>query len=273
MPQFRYNRKKVALTYSAPVDEQHVWSDKELAFFAVDQHFSVKGFKIEKFLVAEEMHEDGRLHYHMFLEFDRRLDTQDARYFDVDGMHPNIGDKPGKKWCDYCAKDGNYITNFYVAKINVYKQAIQAGGWDGINMIKDAHPRDFLINKTKFIAGLLTPYDGIRNVVWIWGPPGKGKTKYAHDRGAIDVKFKNGFYSYEGEQIVVINEIDKIQMPLDEFLTITDRYPIRVNVKGAYVPWCVHTIYFTGTQPPEGVFVHEFNEQVTRRITEIIHME
>lgn len=270
---FRYQKKKVALTYSAPVGEQHPWPDKELAYFAVDAHMSSKGRSIEKFLVAEEMHEDGRLHYHMYLEFDHRVDTQDARYFDVDGIHPNIGEKPSKRWCDYCAKDGNFITNFYVAKTSVYKQAIQVGGLAGLELIKEAHPRDYLLHREKFLSNLLVPFSGIRKVVWIWGPPERGKSEYAYLQGAKDCAYKNGFFDYKGDEVVVIEEIDKIKMPLEEFLRITDRYPINVNVKGAFVPWAAHTIYFTGSQPPEGVFVHEFNEQVTRRITEIIHKE
>ena len=34
-------------------------------------------------------------------------------------------------------------------------------------------------------------------------------------------------------------------MPVTDFLNITDGYPIEVEVKGAFVPWSAHTIYFT----------------------------
>lgn len=274
MPEFRNQNKKFALTYSAPQNELHPWPDKELAFMAVDYHFSLKGRTVEKFLVAEEHHEDGRLHYHMYIEIDRRIDTTDPRYFDIDGLHPNIGKKPGKQeWLNYITKDGNYITNFFKPKISAYKRAIDVGGQEALEIIKNAHPRDWILNHQKFKAYFLKPYVGVRKVIWLWGPAGRGKTRYAVERyGAKICKWtSSGFLiGYQGESAVVINEIDKIKMPLHEFLDITDRYDPPLNIKGGEFPWCADTIIFTSTVPPDGVFVHEDAWQVGRRITEVI---
>lgn len=269
---FRYNRKKVALTYSAPVDELHPWGDKELAFMALDYHFGTKGRTIEKYLVAEETHEDGRLHYHMYFELDRRIDTIDPRYFDVDEMHPNIGDKPGKQaWLKYITKDGNYITNFYEPKVSAYLQAINIGGDEGMELLRKAHPRDFVINYSKIKSFFVKAYEGERRVSWLHGPSGSGKSRWANDLGAKDVVYKNGFVNgYNGEKVVVFNEIDKMGMPLDVFLRLTDRYKCDANVKGAVMPWAAEHVIFTSTLPWDGVFVHEHATQIERRITEII---
>lgn len=236
----------------------------------MDYHFSEKGKQIVNYLIGEEYHENGELHYHAFLEFDSRIDTCDPRYFDVDGLHPNIGDKPSKKWCDYCAKGGNYITNFYVPKVSPYKRALEVGGQEGIDIIKEACPRDWVMNKNKIIAAMIEPYEGDRRVIWVYGREGLGKSHIARGMGAKPCKYKNGFYSYKGAPVVVFEEIDKQKMPLDEFLTITDKWETEVNLKGAYCNWAAHTVIFTATQPWDAVFVHEHSGQVERRITDII---
>lgn len=268
---FRYNKKKVALTYAAPVDEQHIWPDKEIAYFAVDYHFSEKGKIIEKYIVAEEEHEDGRLHYHMYLEFNTRLDTTDARYFDIDGMHPNIGDKPGKKqWLDYITKDGNFITNFYQPKISPYKQARAVGGWEAIKILMDKVPRDFDLYEAKHMARYVKAPVAKKEVTWLYGPTGTGKSLTAFKGGAETIRYKNGFYDYMGEKIVVINEIDKLNMPVEEFLLITDTYSVRVNIKGGYYPWLAEKIYFTSTMHPRDVWGCDMGDQVMRRIDVLI---
>lgn len=272
---FRYTKKKVALTYAAPVDEQHVWPDKEIAYFAIDYHFSEKGKIIEKYIVAEEEHEDGRLHYHMYLEFNTRLDTTDARYFDIDGMHPNIGDKPGKKqWLEYITKDGNFITNFYEPRMNPYKMALAAAEQgklkDGLNILKEKCTRDYLLNRRKIISGLIKPYIGERRVTWLHGPTGTGKSHWADLQGAEDADFENNFFSYRGGEVVVFNEVDKMNMPLNKFLKITDKWELYVNIKGEYCPWAAKHIIFTSTEHWSGVFVHSHSEQIERRITECI---
>lgn len=267
---FRYNRKKVALTYPCPVGEQHPWPDKELAFIAMDYHFSTKGKQITQYLVAEECHENGELHYHAYLEFDSAIDTRDSRYFDIDDLHPNIGDKPGKKWCDYCAKDGNYVTNFYVSKANIYKQALQLGGLEGANLIKEHHPRDYIMNKHKIISSLTTHYIGERRVIWIYGPPGTGKSYAARQMGAKPNQYDGKFYANSHHEVMVFEEIDKMKMPLDQFLQITDSYELDVRVLGNWAPWVAKTIIFTSTVPWDGVFVHDQPYQIERRITDIV---
>lgn len=68
--------------------------------------------------VSEELHEDGTPHLHAFISLDKKLDTTNERYFDLDtngpdGLpciyHPNIQKslKP-KENLTYVKKDGNF---------------------------------------------------------------------------------------------------------------------------------------------------------------------
>lgn len=270
MPGFRYNRKKVALTYSCPRGEQHPWCDKELAYLALDEHFSAKGKTIVNYLVAEELHQSGELHYHAYLEFDSRIDTIDVNYFNIMGMHPNIGNKPGKAWLVYCTKKGNYVTNFYEPNENIYERAIKLGGAEGMEYIKENNPYVWITQQNKLLSALTVAYQGPRRVVWCYGPSGSGKSYWADQHGAVDTEYENKFYDYAGAETVVFNEIDKMSMPLNQFLKITDVYKKNVNIKGASMPWAAKTIIFTSTVPWDGVFVHEHAWQVDRRITDIL---
>lgn len=68
--------------------------------------------KVPKFIiVCEEKHEDGSPHLHAVLQWERKLDTRDERYFDYDTFHPNIGScRALLKAIEYAKKDGCFIT-------------------------------------------------------------------------------------------------------------------------------------------------------------------
>lgn len=59
--------------------------------------------------VSEELHEDGVPHLHAFVSLDKKLDTQNERYFDAGDYHPNIQKSlHPKENLEYVQKDGDY---------------------------------------------------------------------------------------------------------------------------------------------------------------------
>ena len=58
------------------------------------------------------------------------------------------------------------------------------------------------------------------------------------------------------------------------FLTVTDRYPLEVQVKNGWVQWNPQVIFVTAVIPPEEAWLHitEERQQLTRRITETVHL-
>lgn len=172
----------------------------------------------------------------------------------------------------YCQKDGDYFfrDDRQQGKRTDLEAAVEC---DSLAEVIENYPKEYV----KFHGGFdklfrhrIKPYAGPRNVMWLWGPGGTGKTRTAYENGATDVSYNNGFWDYNGEEVIVINEVDKMDIPLVQFLKITDRYPINVNVKGGYMPWAAHTIYFTSTQEPLQVFNHMDSYQIERRISDII---
>lgn len=58
--------------------------------------------------IWEEKHKDGTPHLHVFLEWERRFRTRNARAFDAGGYHPNIISRfrNWKAWQNYVRKNG-----------------------------------------------------------------------------------------------------------------------------------------------------------------------
>jgi len=61
--------------------------------------------------IGRELHQDGGVHYHAYVDFGRRFETEDKRRFDIAGHHPNI--KCVRRtfmyvW-DYAGKDGDIV--------------------------------------------------------------------------------------------------------------------------------------------------------------------
>ena len=75
--------------------------------------------------------------------------------------------------------------------------------------------------------------------VWVfWGETGTGKSRRAHEkwpdayRKMTNDKWWDG---YKGEETVIFEDFKGSSMKLHDFQTIIDRYPIKVEVKGAVV--------------------------------------
>lgn len=108
-------------------------------------------------------------------------------------------------------------------------------------------------------------------VTWIWGPTGTGKTYKAINNGATPISIVNGFViGYKGEDIVVFDDFDTQTISRAAWLTLTDRYPCTINVKGAERNWKPREIYVTSNFDPDFIFPND--AACKRRIDEIIHL-
>lgn len=123
---FRIHRQKVGLTYSCPTDMTE-WGIVNAADFPEEWENSMKAAfvtpLVDKFgecdyLVSEEMHQNGKRHYHCYFKFYKVIDVCDPNAFNLffpvmDRLvHPNIIN-PGKGWITYVAKHSLFITNFH----------------------------------------------------------------------------------------------------------------------------------------------------------------
>lgn len=184
---YRANRRRFFLTYS---------KCGQLTREKVLQHLETFGL-ISRYLIASENHKDGTPHIHAFIEYEKKQDFKNSRWADVDDVHPNDGGNPKSDFAvaRYCAKDGNYITNYW--EFDPFALAISAPTYtEGISIIKQKRPREYLIHgdsiernlkKTKTVptvskfkpSDFNMPLQDLSLPLLIYGPTACGKTNFA----------------------------------------------------------------------------------------------
>ena len=193
---FRVNRKAFGLTYSCPVD-----ADDN----PIQEHEEILELLNEKgpnqYIIGKELHESGKVHWHVYVKYDSIIDSTDVRLFDLLGVHPNIVDgAPGKGWQAYCVKDKDFVSNFY--QNDPYKIAVDMDNPDeALNYLWEKQPRNMLerghlieqnLRKRKHIPvpqkryfgpfpeEFYPPYDWDLKThsILIVGPSGMGKTQF-----------------------------------------------------------------------------------------------
>lgn len=84
------------------------------------------------------------------------------------------------------------------------------------------------------------------SVIWVWGPPGSGKTRWVHERHA-SLYIKDGtqwWNGYSGQDAILIDDFDG-KWPVRDLLRLLDRYAYQGQTKGGYVKITSPHIYIT----------------------------
>jgi hypothetical protein len=95
------------------------------------------------------------------------------------------------------------------------------------------------------------PYHGQRRVALFWGETGTGKTRAVYDSFAVDEVYSVAdtrtpwFDGYEGERVVLFDEMGLGSMDLNILKRLTDRYPTMVPIKGGMASWMANTVIMT----------------------------
>lgn len=138
---FRFHSKKAALTWSAPSGKSHPIASSERILAAVTERH---GAPI-KHLISREKHKNGENHFHAFFEWGHKLDSEDVRLFDIDGVHPNIkGGNINSGWLLYVGKDDDYITDFY-EKCPFATASNASSVAEGLEHLWKKRPREMLL--------------------------------------------------------------------------------------------------------------------------------
>lgn len=125
-------------------------------------------------------------------------------------------------------------------------------------------------------------------VIWINGPTGTGKTRFAYDfarnlYGADGTYICNTsnlqwFDGHDGQPAAIFDDFRAKGVPFHYLLRICDRYPLDVPYKGGFSRWCPELIIFTSPKDVDNTFyergqhIPEDIRQLKRRITLCIQL-
>lgn len=162
---FRLQSNRVFLTYpQATCSKQGLFDFLSTLTSSGDE----QGIPVARCLVAQEPHEEGGIHFHCYLEFNRKIDVRNERLFDFEGNHPNIQKVRSKpNVIAYCTKhDQEPLANFTWREVSItFLDKLRSGIAEGkpVNdIVDDALSEDpkairFYSNATAYVLARTAP--------------------------------------------------------------------------------------------------------------------
>ena len=253
----------------------------------IDKYEEIKknmlGRKSFRYLIAgkEIAPETGHEHIHMYVEFTNSIYISKVMCCN---QHVDMV-KSKNQAIDYCQKECNVIDEIgetthqgsksvkELLEINnpaelpshLFKTWTQVKQWNQARTIKEWFCPD-------------------KEVIWLWGDSGVGKTKKAAEMvgdNVVDrVKYSNGFWngvSYDGSvKWCIYDDFRDSHMHPSELISFCDYYRNNMNVKGGNIVNHYDHIIITSVQDPRDIYPNmkddEPKQQWLRRI-KVIHME
>lgn len=247
---------------------------------------------ITEYVVAQELHEDGEPHLHAFLKYSAKVQFGPRRW-DIADFHGNY--QPAQCWRAvqrYCAKGGNYISNFDLdAAANkkaagrdlnkrlleehlpdlVREGVVPLEKYLKIKACKEAFFKDSLPSLprcTLFVPnslGKVFPVlDQKRRHFWIWSrQPDTGKTTFLK---SVACQFPSYWYSYKegfqsahpGTQFVLLDEYSSPHLQATQLNQMCDgtwQYPVKC---GTAIQLESPIVLVASNKPPEEVYPNVF---------------
>lgn len=166
---------------------------------------------------------------------------------------------------------------------------------------REAKPLDLIVDDTEHKDTFVQYHNGIKTlytmtvtakmrridknvapeVIYIYGPPGCGKSRYVHeqeDYKVYDVSSEDKFKwkcGYAGEEAVAFQNVAPDDILPTRFLKDIDRYFITVPTKGSSVGWRPLRVYITSVYPMETfaeLAKFSLPAEFTRRVTKVINL-
>lgn len=221
----------------------------------------------------------NREHLQGFIHFRKKFTmNQIKKLVSRNDIHLEIAKADDKDNEVYCSKDGDDVFTYGEPRVKHLAISMDEYALMDDEEAEERCPgRDMMWRKKKndWRSMRYKPYSGPRNVIWLYGPSGTGKTRAAHGCPGVSAPdFASGFFNgLQSTATLLIDEVDKVGLPLQTFLRIADRYPTTLNVKGGCLPHTADTVIFTSTCSPEVVWAgsDDYLTQVERRITHCIY--
>ena len=180
-------------------------------------------------------------------------------------------------------KFGDFAPTVPIKKKHEWAIECIKAGWS-MKEIVDEQPA-YAAYASRFLDRAFMIYAPKRNwapkVYWLWGPAGTDKSRMAQavKEGAYikppDTKWFDG---YDGQDVVILNDLRKGTFTFNYLLELLDRYPFLVEVKGGYRQFVARVVIITCSKSHAELWAqiagceNEHLGQLTRRITKEVQL-
>lgn len=169
--------------------------------------------------------------------------------------------------------------------ISLVKEMVKAGA-----SLDEIHDATTSYQALQFAKSMLQVRAPTRNwktkVIWVTGPSGNGKTAWCikHSKGTpwISSGTLRWFDGYNGQETAIFDDYryDQRDCSFQDMLTLLDRYPRLVQVKGGFVDWVPRYIFIASVELPTECFRNASSKdgdtsqtQILRRIDFVVNLK
>jgi len=253
--------KRICFTVNLPDGKD--WGDYDLDALRVELNPSFM-------IIGKETGKEGRKHFQGFFELDKRkngntIDRIFRKQWPLPiSCHYEVAQGSTQQNIIYCSKEDKKPYQHGEPKAGQGTRTDLHQVFEDIKNGKDEktvaeeNPHLFLQHHrglAKYRALVEPKRNTPTQLIFLWGPTGTGKTMHAQELNPVSVhwasnQFLNGFNA--GDKVLLFDDFDYKKMDWQTFLTMTDRYPMMINVKGGAVNFAPTTIIFTSNSDPKG---------------------
>lgn len=285
--------RKFAVTINQP-DDGEIRTQGDI-LYACEQAKPSIGFCVGQ---LERGADNGRLHWQLYFETTVRMPwLAFKQILGFPEAHVEICHASQEANIAYCTKQSTRAVEFgdtFFEWGKKMEQGKRSDIEDSVDMLSngrpmeevlDAHPGTFV----RYHRGLREAANlkrsrpvRPRHVTVYFGPTGTGKTETAFGTGEDTFVYSPGvmnawFDGYDGEGRIVFDEF-RGQITWAHLLSITDKYPVRVQVKGSSVMVMADTLIFTSPCHPVNWYPSKLASrdnvaQLRRRVDRIVQCD
>jgi len=245
------------------------------------------------YVFGREVGESGTPHLQGYCSFSGRHSFEHVRNLLGPGIHFERAKGTARQNRIYCTKAGNYVEGGALNeggvrpdKDELSREFIRSVGRgdSGISEFAEGNPHLWIHHGSNMLRNALAlkpPEDRPNiSVTWIWGPPGVGKSRKAHedlpDAYIKDPRTKwwNGYLCTRN---VIIDDFGPNGIDINHLLRWFDRYKCMVENKGGMLALLADTFIVTSNFHPRELFkldgeIHPQVPALLRRL-HVIHMQ
>lgn len=254
-------------------------------------------------IIGQEKGSQGTVHLQGYTEFSSRMRMSQVKKLLGDRIHAERSIADATKNKEYCSKENNLLLEWGVPRPRRGHNAKEAGRArasqldDRLGTIKEILDEGGTLEDCweSDFAGMVRYGRGIYEyalmkrsqrkppkVTVLTGAAGTGKTRFVYDHARIfyddDIWSYPGagwFDGYIGQKVVLFDDY-RGDIPIELFLKVLDRYPIRVPVKGGFRHWKPEVIFITSNESWKqwyGLRLDRGTEAALRRRFHVVHEE